>query len=49
LCNEFKRDHGVDLHNDPLALQRLKEADENVYNDDNNDDDDNDDTIFRAA
>ena len=26
LANEFKRDVGVDLHNDPLALQRLKEA-----------------------
>ncbi len=26
LCTEFKKDHAVDLHNDPLALQRLKEA-----------------------
>ena len=26
LCEEFKKEHGVDLHNDPLALQRLKEA-----------------------
>ncbi len=26
LCNEFKQDQVVDLHNDPLALQRLKEA-----------------------
>ena len=26
LAEEFKKDHGVDLHNDPLALQRLKEA-----------------------
>lgn len=26
LANEFKKDTGVDLHNDPLALQRLKEA-----------------------
>lgn len=26
LCDEFKKEHGVDLHNDPLALQRLKEA-----------------------
>jgi molecular chaperone DnaK len=26
LSDEFKRDNGVDLHNDPLALQRLKEA-----------------------
>ncbi|AJC50507.1 molecular chaperone DnaK [Coxiella endosymbiont of Amblyomma americanum] len=26
LASEFKRDVGVDLHNDPLALQRLKEA-----------------------
>ena len=26
LCDEFKKDQGIDLHNDPLALQRLKEA-----------------------
>src|SRR3990167_6231989 len=26
LVSEFKKDTGVDLHNDPLALQRLKEA-----------------------
>ncbi len=26
LCEEFKKEQGVDLHNDPLALQRLKEA-----------------------
>lgn len=26
LAHEFKKDVGVDLHNDPLALQRLKEA-----------------------
>ncbi|VFP86720.1 Chaperone protein DnaK [Candidatus Erwinia haradaeae] len=26
LVSEFKRDQGVDLHNDPLAMQRLKEA-----------------------
>ncbi|MAZ44408.1 MAG: molecular chaperone DnaK [Legionellales bacterium] len=26
LIDEFKRESGVDLHNDPLALQRLKEA-----------------------
>jgi molecular chaperone DnaK len=26
LAGEFKREQGVDLHNDPLALQRLKEA-----------------------
>jgi molecular chaperone DnaK len=26
LCDEYKKEHGVDLHNDPLALQRLKEA-----------------------
>ncbi|MEQ1485200.1 molecular chaperone DnaK [Methyloglobulus sp.] len=26
LASEFKKDSGVDLHNDPLALQRLKEA-----------------------
>lgn len=26
LAGEFKKDSGVDLHNDPLALQRLKEA-----------------------
>ncbi len=26
LCEEFKKESGIDLHNDPLALQRLKEA-----------------------
>jgi len=26
LASEFKSDSGIDLHNDPLALQRLKEA-----------------------
>jgi len=26
LCDEFKKQYGVDLHNDPIALQRLKEA-----------------------
>ncbi len=26
LSDEFKKDTGVDLHNDPIALQRLKEA-----------------------
>lgn len=26
LADEFKKDTGIDLHNDPLALQRLKEA-----------------------
>ncbi len=26
LADEFKKDNSVDLHNDPLALQRLKEA-----------------------
>jgi molecular chaperone DnaK len=26
LAEEFKKDSGVDVHNDPLALQRLKEA-----------------------
>ena len=26
LAAEFKKDSGVDVHNDPLALQRLKEA-----------------------
>jgi len=26
LVDEFKKDNGLDLHNDPLALQRLKEA-----------------------
>jgi molecular chaperone DnaK len=26
LADEFKKEHGIDLHNDPLALQRLKEA-----------------------
>ena len=26
LSDEFKKEQGIDLHNDPLALQRLKEA-----------------------
>ncbi len=26
LANEFKREHGIDLRKDPMALQRLKEA-----------------------
>jgi len=26
LCDEFKKESGIDLHSDPLALQRLKEA-----------------------
>jgi molecular chaperone DnaK len=26
LCDEFKRDQGIDLHSDRMALQRLKEA-----------------------
>jgi len=26
LADQFKKDNGIDLHNDPLALQRLKEA-----------------------
>jgi molecular chaperone DnaK len=26
LCDQFKKDQGIDLHNDPLALQRLKEG-----------------------
>ena len=26
LATEFKKEQGIDLHNDPLALQRLKEA-----------------------
>jgi len=26
LCDEFKKENGVDLHNDPIALQRLKES-----------------------
>ena len=26
LCEEYKKEQGVDLHGDPLALQRLKEA-----------------------
>ena len=26
LCSEFKRDQGIDLRNDPMAMQRLKEA-----------------------
>ncbi|AXN02069.1 Chaperone protein DnaK [Candidatus Purcelliella pentastirinorum] len=28
LVNEFKKDTGIDLHNDPLAMQRLKESSE---------------------
>jgi len=28
LASEFKKDTGIDLHSDPLALQRLKEASE---------------------
>ena len=30
LADEFKKESGIDLHNDPLALQRLKEAAENA-------------------
>ena len=26
ICDEFKKENGIDLHNDPLALQRLKEG-----------------------
>lgn len=26
LVDEFKKDQGIDLRNDPLAMQRLKEA-----------------------
>jgi len=26
ICEEFKKESAIDLHNDPLALQRLKEA-----------------------
>jgi molecular chaperone DnaK len=26
ICDEFKKENGIDLHNDALALQRLKEA-----------------------
>ncbi|MBI2969156.1 MAG: molecular chaperone DnaK, partial [Gammaproteobacteria bacterium] len=26
LCDEFRKQAGIDLHNDPLALQRLKDA-----------------------
>ena len=26
LADEFKKENGIDLHNDPMALQRLKEA-----------------------
>jgi len=28
IADEFKKEHGVDLRNDPMALQRLKEASE---------------------
>ena len=30
LINEFKKSDGMDLHNDPLAMQRVKEAAENA-------------------
>ncbi len=30
LADEFEKTNGIDLHNDPLALQRLKEAAENA-------------------
>jgi molecular chaperone DnaK len=30
LADEFKKQHGIDLRNDPMALQRLKEASENA-------------------
>ncbi len=30
LVEEFKKESGIDLHNDPLALQRLKDAGENA-------------------
>lgn len=30
LADEFKKDHGIDLRNDKLALQRLKDAAENA-------------------
>ena len=30
LCDEFQKTNGIDLHNDPMALQRLKEAAENA-------------------
>ncbi|BBL76099.1 molecular chaperone DnaK [Methylomagnum ishizawai] len=26
ICDEFKKENGIDLHHDPLALQRLKES-----------------------
>jgi molecular chaperone DnaK len=26
ICDEFRKENGIDLHNDPLALQRLKES-----------------------
>ncbi|MGI9211161.1 MAG: molecular chaperone DnaK [Methylococcaceae bacterium] len=26
ICDEFRKENGIDLHSDPLALQRLKEA-----------------------
>ncbi|MEX0633777.1 Hsp70 family protein [Serratia ureilytica] len=38
LVEEFKKDQGIDLRNDPLAMQRLKEAAESE-----------DRTVFRSA
>lgn len=32
LVDEFKKDQGIDLRNDPLAMQRLKEAAEKSQN-----------------
>src|SRR5690606_38679153 len=33
IADEFKKDHGIDLRNDPMALQRLKEAAEKAKKD----------------
>ncbi len=39
LVEEFKKDQGISLHNDPLAMQHLKEAAERAENR----------TVFRSA
>src|SRR5581483_7694219 len=33
ICNEFKKEHGIDLRKDQMALQRLKEAAERAKKD----------------
>lgn len=41
LVEEFKKDQGIDLRNDPLAMQRLKEAAEKKKSENR--------TVFRSA